>query len=180
MTGHYPNVLLIGLRGSGKTTLGRLLAEKLHRPFVDMDDRTAALLGADSVAEAWAKHHESGFRQAETRALKKILVNLGQVVALGGGTPTAPGARNILLESQADGKSRIIYLRAGAHTLRERLKSADLTDRPSLTGTDTITEIDLVLAQRDGPYRTLADEVVKVDGLSESTVLRELTTLLRQ
>lgn len=180
MTGHTPNVLLIGLRGSGKTTLGRQLATKLHRPFVDMDDQTAALLGTETVAQAWEQFHESGFRQAETRALKRLLVNHGQVIALGGGTPTAPGARMLISRAQADGDAEVIYLRANATTLRERLKDADLTDRPSLTGTDTITEIDLILAQRDRPYRDLANEVINVDGLSENMVLRELTTLLRR
>ena len=179
MTSTLPNVLLIGLRGSGKSTLGRLLAVKLHRPFVDMDDETAAALRCASVAEAWEQHHESGFRLAETRVLKKLLATRGRVIALGGGTPTAPGAKQALRNAQSEGTARIIYLRASAHTMRERLENADLADRPSLTGTDTITEIDLILARRDGPYRELADEVVNVDGLAEATVLRELTALLR-
>jgi len=178
MSSTFPNVVLMGLRGSGKSTLGRLLAGKLHRPFVDMDDETAASLQCGSVAEAWAKHHESGFRLAETRVLKKLLATRGRVIALGGGTPMAPGARQALRDAQNEGSARIIYLRASAHTMRERLEQADLADRPSLTGTDTITEIDLILARRDGPYRDLADEVVNVDGLAETTVLRELTALL--
>lgn len=179
MASTSPNILLIGLRGSGKSTLGRLLATKLHRRFVDMDDETAAALKCATVAEAWEKHHESGFRLAETRVLKKLLATRGRVIALGGGTPTAPGAREAIRRAQNEGSARIIYLRASARTMRERLRQADLTDRPSLTGTDSITEIDLILARRDGPYRELADEVVNVDGLAEATVLRELTGLLR-
>jgi shikimate kinase len=179
MPSRHPNILLIGLRGSGKTTLGRQLAEKLHRPFVDMDDQTAAMVGCETVAEAWEKVKESGFRQAETRVLKKLLAERGRVIALGGGSPTAPGARNVILRSQSEGFSTVIYLRASAHTLRERLKDTNLAERPSLTGTDSVSEIDLVLARRDGSYKSLADEVVKVDGLSEHAVLRELTSLLR-
>ncbi|MCL4221826.1 MAG: hypothetical protein KJZ65_10715 [Phycisphaerales bacterium] len=173
----FPSVLLIGLRGSGKTTLGRELAQRLHRPFIDLDDETKAQLHCSTIGQAWEKYGESGFRQAEVRALKRVLSKTGQVVALGGGTPTAPGAREVIEQAQLAKTAYVIYLRAGAHTLRERLGKCDLTDRPSLTGTDTIAEIDLILARRDGLYRSLADEVIDVDGVDMRTTLRELVSL---
>lgn len=174
---NFPSVLLIGLRGSGKTTLGRELAQRLHRPFIDLDDETKAQLHCATIAQAWEKFGESGFRQAESRALKRLLTKPGQVIALGGGTPTAPGAREAIERAQLTKSAYVIYLRAGAQTLRERLARCDLDDRPSLTGTDTIAEIDLILARRDSLYRTLADEVIDVDGVDVRTTLRELVSL---
>lgn len=173
----FPTVMLIGLRGSGKSTLGRELAKRLHRPFVDLDDETRAQMHCKTVAEAWEKYGESGYRQAETRALRKVLTRHGQVIALGGGTPTAPGARDIIERAQLNNSAYVIYLRASVHTLRERLSKVDMTDRPALTGTDSITEIDLVLARRDTIYRNLADEVIDVDHTDERTTLRELVSL---
>ncbi|GAB4382628.1 MAG: shikimate kinase AroL [Phycisphaerales bacterium] len=173
----FPNVLLIGLRGSGKSTLGRELAKRLHRPFIDLDDETKAQMHCKTVAEAWAKYGESGYRQAETRALRKVLTRPGQIIALGGGTPTAPGARDIIERAQLGRNAMVIYLRASASTLRERLSKADVSDRPALTGTDSIAEIDLVLARRDGLYRSIADEVIDVDHADERTSLRELLSL---
>ncbi|RMH12034.1 MAG: shikimate kinase [Planctomycetota bacterium] len=177
MSRRIPTVLLIGLRGSGKTTLGAQLAKKLHRPFVDLDDVTREMLGCKTIAEAWDKGGESLFRMTETRALRKVLTRVGQVVALGGGTPTAPGAKDLIRRAQRSKDAYVIYLRASPHTLRERLSRLELADRPSLTGTDTITEIDLIHARRDATYRNLADEVIDVDGIDERTALRELYSL---
>lgn len=173
----FPTVLLMGLRGSGKTTLGKELSKRLHRPFVDLDDEVKAQLHCATISAAWDKYGEAGFRQAETRALRKLLIRRGQVIALGGGTPTAPGVRELIERGQLEESLYVIYLRASAHTLRDRLSQVDLADRPSLTGTDSITEIDLILARRDSLYRTLADEVIDVDGVDERTTLRELVSL---
>ncbi len=168
------NILLIGLRGSGKTTIGRELAASLRKPFVDLDDHTARHLGAPSVAEAWKEHGESGFRNAEAQVLRRVLATPGQVIALGGGTPTAPDAFHLIETAQKQDKILVIYLRASSKTLRERLAQADNSNRPSLTGDDVITEVDRVLAARDSKYRELADEVVDVDGLTQRTVLRNV------
>lgn len=173
------NLLLIGLRGSGKSTIGRELAEQMHRPFVDLDHETAAYLNASSVAEAWKQHGESGFRLAEVRALRRVLANRGQIVALGGGTPTASGATDLIEDAQEARRAFVVYLRANSRTLRERLSQADNSDRPSLTGDDVIVEVDRVLAMRDRPYKDLADEVIDVDGLSVRSVVRAVADFLR-
>ena len=73
------NLILIGLRGSGKTTVGRMVAVRLTRPFVDLDDVVAVRMGAATVAQAWRKHGEPKFREEETRALRDALKNNDQV-----------------------------------------------------------------------------------------------------
>lgn len=168
------NVLLIGLRGCGKSTLGRKLARRLARPFVDLDDLTPGEAGAATVAEVFAKQGEAAFRAAEARALAKLLAADGQVIALGGGTPTGVEAAAVLREARAGAKARVIYLRAGAATLRAHLVNSHNAHRPSLTGKNILDEIEDLLARRDGPYRAIADVVIETDGRARGDVLREL------
>lgn len=175
-----PTIILIGLRGSGKTTLGREFALESARDFIDLDDVTPRFAGCRTVTEAWHRHGEEGFRTAEARALVDALRNQGIVLALGGGTPTAPGARDMLVERQRTARAVIVYLRAGADTLRRRLSNADNAHRPSLTGAGILEEIDAVFERRDPLYLALADEVVEVDGLSTAEALVGLRTAIGQ
>lgn len=172
------NVVLIGLRGSGKSTLGRALAERLGRPFVDLDDLTPRLLGAATVAEAWAASGEAAFRRSELHALTEALGRPGQIIALGGGTPTAAGAADLLKAEQQQGRAKLVYLTAEAETLRARLAATDNSNRPSLTGFDPLVEIEAVLARRDPLYRDLADEVIDTDGREPAQILDELASLV--
>ena len=164
-----PNILLIGLRGSGKSTVARLLGARVNAPpgdVVDLDDCTPRELGESSVADAFARHGEAAFRAAEGRALSALLARGGggQIIALGGGTPTAPGVDGLITGHRAAGRAVVFYLRADAVTLRARLSQTDNTHRPSLTGGHVLDEIGTLLAQRDPLYRTLADEIIEVGG----------------
>ena len=156
-----PVVALMGLRASGKTTLGRALAERLGRRFIDLDDRTLALLGDDTIADAFRRAGEPAFREAEAEALQSALAETPSVLALGGGTPTAPGAESMLRDAQSRGDLLLCYLACRPETLRARLRSAGGADRPSLTGDDPLDEIERVHASRDGLYRDLADVVLE-------------------
>lgn len=164
MAEHHPNLLLIGLRGSGKSTIGRALADREGRPFLDLDDVTAGFLLCGSVAEAWARHGEAGFREAEARALAAALRDDGRVIALGGGTPTAPGAADLIGAATREGRAVVVYLRCSPEDLRRRLAmlhEAALANRPSLTGRNALDEIPAVFAQRDPLYVSLASRVVE-------------------
>ncbi|MBX3404370.1 MAG: shikimate kinase [Phycisphaeraceae bacterium] len=155
------NLLLIGLRGSGKSTIGRMLAARLGREFVDLDNTTAALLNCRTPGEAFAAHGESVFRIAENRALINESVIGGRVIALGGGTPTAPGVAQMLEGDRSAGRAVIVYLRVMPDVLRARLRATDTSTRPSLTGTGTLEEIESVFAARDPVYRRLATHVIE-------------------
>ena len=157
------DVALIGLRASGKSTVGRMVARTLGRGFVDLDDVTPQLLGCADVREAWSRHGVDAFRAAEARALAQVLTGAGRVLALGGGTPEAPGASDALRAARGAGRAVVVYLRAPAETLRDRLRGDDNANRPSLTGKGLLDEIEEVLARRDGLYTSLADLVVEHD-----------------
>jgi shikimate kinase len=167
-------LVLMGLRGSGKSTVGRHIADWAGRPFIDLDTRTAQLLGSASVREVWDRHGEAAFRLAETKALTTAMETPGAVIALGGGTPTAPGAAELLRRERDSGRCEVIYLSASARTLRERLRDADNSNRPSLTGADPLAEIEMVLAQRDPLYRELASRIVRTDGRDAADIAAEI------
>lgn len=173
------NIVLMGLRGSGKSTLGRLLAARTGRTFVDLDDITPRLLGEKTVRDAWETYEEYDFREAETEALLESLQHPGQVIALGGGTPTAPGADKVLKDFQERDEVTLVYLRADAPTLRRRLSQMDNSDRPSLTGDDPLEEIEHVMNARDGLYRELADGLIQTDELTEDEVIDLLSELAK-
>ncbi len=168
-------IVLMGLRGSGKSTVGRLIAQQaVSRPFIDLDTRTAQLLGGATVREVWDQYGEAAFRRAEIQALTAALQEHAAVIALGGGTPTAPGAAELLRHERDSGFCEVIYLCASAATLRARLRLADNADRPSLTGADPLEEVEAVLAQRDGLYRSLASRVIQTDGREPVDIASEV------
>lgn len=155
------NLILIGLRGSGKSTLGRAIALAHGRTFIDLDDVTPRLMGAASVGEAWSARGEAAFRAAEALALDEVLRQKGAVIALGGGTPTAPGCAEMLLAKRRAGDLVIAYLRASPDELRLRLGGKIDASRPSLTGKDPLAEIDDVFGARDPLYQQLATRMIE-------------------
>jgi shikimate kinase len=178
-----PAVLLIGLRGAGKSAVARALADRLGRLAVDLDALTPVYLGESTTGDALRLHGEPAFRDAESRALRDMLASWvagdpGRIIALGGGTPTAPGAAELIREERAAGRARVIYLRATEATLRARLAATDVSQRPSLTGAGTLEEIGTLLARRDGLYRGLAELTLDVDTLSLAEVVDRLAAFI--
>lgn len=160
MTSPEPNLLLIGLRGSGKSTLARALGERQGRTSIDLDDEVRAMFPeCESIAQIFETRGEPAFREAEARALEQVMRDrAGAIVALGGGTPTAPGAADLISAASARGAAQVVYLRCNPDVLRERLECAESArdDRPSLTGANPLDEIETIFAQRDALYRSLA------------------------
>jgi shikimate kinase len=158
-------LILLGLRASGKSSVGPLLAARTGGAFIDLDHRTLVRLNAASVQEAWHAHGEKAFREAEAGALREVLHDqiVHAVIALGGGTPTAPGVASLLLHAQDQGRATLVYLRAHPETLQSRLRACQASDRPGITGDDPIAEVPLLFMKRDPLYMHLARVVVGVD-----------------
>lgn len=164
------HVLLIGPRGSGKSSVGKWLAEHLARPFVDLDDRALATFSETTVSAVWAAHGEQAWRDAEVAQLESLLAEKKYIVlALGGGAPIIPAARVLIEQSQAIARSFVIYLRTSPDVLRQRL-SKNPGDRPSLTGADSIDEIERVLEMRESIYDALADCICDTDECDVSAI----------
>jgi len=155
------NIFLVGPRASGKSTLGRMLAERLGRPFVDMDEVFAARSGSsikDLVeAEGWER-----FREIETEVLRCICASPGQVVATGGGAALKPENRELMREGVA------LYLQSTPERLTARLR-AELNEaqRPGLTEAGLDEEVRAVLIEREPVYLDMADAVLPDRDLGE-------------
>ena len=159
-----PLVILIGLRGSGKSTLGQALAARLGRSFIDLDERTMARFDEATVAEIWRTHGEGAWRTAETEALAEAIEAGGEsVLSLGGGTTMIEDARRRLDGARSAGRARLIYLRLRPDELIGRLRDHE-GDRPSLTGGDVAEETRQVFAERDPVYSAIADVVYEPTG----------------
>lgn len=122
----YPNVILIGFMGTGKTTVGRALATRLGWLFVDSDHYIEERAG-ETVSAMFARHGEAYFRAVETSALKEILGGSGQVVATGGGAVLAEENRGIMLSG-----GLVAALKASPTTIIKRVRGD--TSRPLLAG----------------------------------------------
>lgn len=166
-------IYLLGLRGSGKTTVGKLVADEIGAAFVDLDHITPEILGFPSAAHALRERGLQLFRDAERQALDDPRVRAAGIVSLGGGTPTHPLCEAELRRRAASGDT-LIYLRASVDTLRARLAATDLATRPSLTGADPLAEIPTLWAQRDPLYRSLAGRIIEVDNLPDRDVARRI------
>jgi shikimate kinase len=159
------SILLVGMRGSGKSSVGAAVARTLGVDFVDLDAEVLAREGFESVRAMWDAKGQGAFRDAEVRALRALLDEpVGRVLALGGGTPTAPGATELIDDAKREGRAFVVYLRCDLATLESRLRASLAQDanRPSVTGADPVRELSELLRAREPVYRAIAD--VEVDG----------------
>ena len=169
------NVALIGYRGSGKTTVGRLLAERLRWRFVDTDEEIVRDAGR-SIADIFATEGEKGFRDREQRALERCLAQKNHVVSVGGGAVESPANQERLR------KSSVVYLLdAPAESLWERIQADPSTEenRPDLAG-GGLAEVQDMLARRAPLYSACAHVVIAVQDRSPGQIAAEIETHLRR
>ena len=174
MTIATSRIFLIGPRGSGKTSLGTVLAHALGFSFVDTDDLVRAETGLD-VAGIVAAEGWDGFRRRESEALRAA-ARPRSVAATGGGMVVGPANRAFMKTC-----GFVVYLRVPLEELYRRL-TADLKpgQRPSLTGKDPLEELAGVLAEREPLYREAAHIIVDAGRSLEEIADEVLTEIARQ
>jgi shikimate kinase len=159
------NIILLGYRGSGKTTIARILADQLWKTFVDIDAEIIKRFEGRSIREIWDIFGEAMFRQVEVDVTREVCSKDEQVIALGGGTLMTPEAREAIVASDAVR----IYLECKPEVLLGRIQGDQQTaaTRPNLTGLGGgLDEIRAVLAERDPVYRAVADKVFDVNDVT--------------
>ncbi len=161
----FPGVVLVGFMGSGKSSVGRVLARRFGAPFVDVDERIERTAGC-RIRDLFEREGEPAFRERENTTLRDVLSVKGCVVATGGGAFADEENRG-LLRSYAP----VVYLEAAVETLLERL-AGDL-GRPLLRGADREETIRKLLSRRVIGYRT-ADATVRTDGRTVEEVAGEV------
>jgi shikimate kinase len=166
----HRNIVLIGLMGAGKTTVGRRLSQRIGRAMVDTDQEIEQRCGT-SVAVIFEVEGEEGFRRRESKVVDEIMARQDLVVTTGGGAPVAPE------NQQALSKGFVIYLEADPRLLWTRLKTDQ--SRPLLTqADDPRAKIEELHALRDPIYRGLADHVVSSTKGSLAQVLGQIEARL--
>jgi shikimate kinase len=168
-------IVLIGYRGSGKTTVGRELARRTGQPFVDVDDLIIARAGK-TIREIFEQQGEPVFRDHEGAVLAEVLGRANHIVSVGGGALDRQANRALF----AGTKHRVIYLRCDTDALLHRIQSdvqtADM--RPALTKLGGgIDEINAVLARREPVYRAVLTDEIDVTRLSVSQVVDRIIAL---
>lgn len=154
------HLALVGLMGSGKSTIGALVASDLHLPLVDVDDAVRARTGC-TVEELWRHGGEDAYRPFEREIVVEALdASTPAVLAAPGGVVDDPGA----LDAVARRHVGVVYLRADPELLARRVQQ-DSQPRP-LVGTDPHGVLAAQHTARDGRYRSLAHLVLQVDGLT--------------
>ena len=158
-------VTLTGFMGSGKTTVGKVLADFLGCPFYDLDDLVVKKAGK-SIPDIFAQDGEPAFRELEAKLLRQTVAKYAEstvVLALGGGAVLAPASAALLHE-----KTVCIYLRATLETLLARLEG-ETAGRP-------LADASLAsrLAAREPLYEETAHVTIDTDGLSPDEVADEI------
>jgi shikimate kinase len=163
------SIFLIGSRGAGKTTIGRLVASKLGLPFWDAD----ILLEereAQSIREIFASEGEPGFRKREEAILAELCAGATSVIATGGGAVLSENNRRRMRQA-----GWVVWLSADPATLWQRMQSDPITAirRPNLTvgGQEEVKEL---LKGRESFYRDCAHLEVKTAGRSLETIASEI------
>ncbi len=167
-----PRILLVGYRGTGKSTVGRSLAAALNWSFVDCDEEVERLAGR-SIAEIFAQEGEEGFRERESAVLRSICHREECVIATGGGVVLRESNRLLLREA-----GWVVWLRAEPETILSRLQRDPSTPsrRPALTGQGGLGEICTLLVQRTPLYAAVADHVLDTDHLSPPALVAAILT----
>jgi shikimate kinase len=153
------NIILIGYMGSGKTSAGEKLAERLSYHFRDTDQMIEKKAG-DTINHIFAVHGEEYFRNLETNLLKELLKGIDQtVLSTGGGLPLR--AQNVELLKEM---GFVVYLKASKQSTLKRLKGD--TTRPLLQGEDLEQKIERMLELRTPIYEKAAHKIVATDDKS--------------
>ncbi|MEP6678917.1 MAG: shikimate kinase [Betaproteobacteria bacterium] len=155
MTLHRGNLFLVGLMGAGKSTLGRQLARRLQKRFVDADHELEERLGV-TIPTIFEIEGEVGFRDREEAVIDDLTRQSDVVLATGGGAVLRPASRARL---KANGT--VIYLYAEPETLWHRVCNS--RHRPMLQAADPRQRLFDLYAQRDPLYREVADHVIPSD-----------------
>ncbi len=168
------NIILIGYRATGKTTLARLLAERLGWQWVDADVVIEQRAGK-SIARIFAEDGEPAFRDLEAEVMAELCGRTHFVLAAGGGAPLRPETRTRMRKA-----GHVVWLTASPETIHSRMTGDATTAarRPSLTKKNALDEIVHLLEQRTPIYRETAHVTVDTEGKSPEQIAREILQTL--
>ena len=168
------NIILIGYRACGKTSIGKKLATQLGLTFVDVDHETCARFKNDSIADIWQKFGEPAWRKEEVAVTSELCARQGHIIALGGGTIMQEGARKAV---EAAKDTLRVYLKATPEELHRRISTdkQSAATRPNLTNLGGgVDEVRVMLERRGPTYEAVADVVIDVTSVSIDDAVKQV------
>jgi shikimate kinase len=166
------NLFLVGMMGAGKTTVGRLIARRLKRPFFDSDQEIEHRCGVD-IRAIFDIEGEAGFRARESQVIAELAAREGIVLATGGGAVLDRENRRRLAAA-----GTVVYLHARPEALFERVRHDK--HRPLLATPDPLARLGELYALRDPLYREVADLVCETGRQSAQSLARSLLARLEE
>ena len=166
------NIALIGFMGTGKTSVGRVLAVRLKKEFIRTDDLIAESAGK-SIPEIFEEDGELRFRELETEVVKRISDKKGMVIDCGGGV-----ILNRINVDNLKKNSRIILLTASPEAILERVLK-DAEQRPLLETQDKLERIKQLLSLREPLYKRFADFEIDTSNLDVDQVVDKILEYLK-
>ncbi len=169
------NVILIGYRGCGKSSVGRTLAARLDWRVVDTDERLEAAAGR-VIRDIFAQDGEPAFRHLETEVIQTVVRDSQQVISVGGGAVLSEQNRNALRDA-----GLCIWLTAPPEELLRRMQSDphSAATRPALSDRSELDEVRHLLKERQPLYAELAQHVVQTAGRAVAQVIDDILAILR-
>lgn len=164
------NIFLVGLMGAGKTSVGKLLAKRLGKAFYDCDQEIERATGV-KIPVIFEIEGEASFRAREARMLAELAVRQDIVLATGGGAVLSADNRKLLA-----GNGVVVYLRAVVADLWQRTRHD--RNRPLLKTAEPRAKLELLFAERDPLYRSIADVIVDTGSQSLGSLAHRLEQLL--
>ena len=169
------NIVLIGYRGSGKSTVGKRLASRMQRRFVDTDDLIESKEG--QISDIVKSHGWNYFRAMERRMIEEISKEDNLIIALGGGAVL--DSDNI---ANVERNGLIIWLKADREVLRKRMNQdpRTLASRPTLTGKGTIEELEEIMDFRNPFYEKAATIQLDTSTLNVEEVVENILVAFKE
>lgn len=158
-------VVLVGMMGSGKSTIGRRLGARLHLPFLDADHEIEIAHAGLTISEIFAQHGEPYFRDGEARVIARLLESGSCVLATGGGAFMREDTRNRIRD-----KAVSVWLQADGDVILRRVKRR--ADRPLLQTADPAATIQRLIVERSPVYQ-LADVAISSRDVPHEKVVDE-------
>ena len=170
------NIVLIGFRGTGKSTVGRLLAKRLERGFIDSDKHIEGTTGK-TIKSIFEDDGEEGFRKIEADVIAELSEEDNKVISAGGGAVLREeNVRNL------KDNGFLVLLEATPEIINSRIAQDKKTtqQRPSLTDRKPLDEIKHLIAEREPAYKSAADFTINTSYVSCEDIVNEIITIVNK
>jgi shikimate kinase len=170
------NIVLIGFRGTGKSTVGKLLAKRLERDFIDSDNYIESSTGK-TIKSIFEEDGEDSFRKIEAGIIAELSKVDNKVISAGGGAVLKEeNVRNL------KDNGFLVLLEATPEIIHNRIAQDDKTtqQRPSLTDKKPLDEIKHLIAKREHAYKNTADYTINTSYVSCEDIVNEIITIVNK